>query len=71
MDHLGWTRHHTGLYYKQLAKVLNPAGTSGHLASNIGTELSCSWQDISQLKQFVCALPDVCRGERYYEEEHL
>lgn len=23
MDHVGWTRRHTALYYMQLAKVLN------------------------------------------------
>ena len=54
MDHVGWTRRHTALYYMQLAKVLNPAGASARLASNIGTEPSCSWQDINQLKRFVC-----------------
>lgn len=25
MDHVGWIRRHTALYYLQLAKVLNPA----------------------------------------------
>ena len=73
MDHVGWTRHHTALYYMQLAKVLNPAGASARLASNIGTEPSCSWQDINQLKRFVCAFPAVSREKRYCEEdlEHL
>ena len=33
MDHVGWTRRHTALYYMQLAKVLNPAGASARLAS--------------------------------------
>ena len=28
MDHVGWTRRHTALYYLQLAKVLSPAGAS-------------------------------------------
>ena len=55
MDHVGWTRRHTASYYMQLAKVLNPAGASAQLASNIGTEPSCSWQDINELKRFVCA----------------
>ena len=32
MDHVGWTRRHTALYYMQLAKVLNPAGASIHTA---------------------------------------
>ena len=50
MDHVGWTRHHTALYYMQLAKVLNPAGASARLASNIGIEPSCSWQDIRDFK---------------------
>ena len=51
MDHVGWTRRHTALCYMQLAKVLNPAGASARLASNIGMEPSCSWQDINQLKR--------------------
>ena len=73
MDHVGWTRRHTALYYMQLAKVLNPAGASARLASNIGTEPSCSWQDINQLKRFVCASPAVSREKRYCKEdlEHL
>ena len=25
MDHVGWTRRHTALYYMQLTKVLHPA----------------------------------------------
>jgi hypothetical protein len=28
MDHVGWSRRHTALYYMQLAKVLNPSGAS-------------------------------------------
>ena len=71
MDHLGWTRRHTAPYYMQLAKVLNPAGASARLASNIGTEPSCSWQDFNELKWFVCAFPAVSGEKRYYEEEHL
>ena len=71
MDHVGWTRRHTALYYMQLAKVLNPAGASARLASNIGTEPSCSWQDINQLKRFVCAFPAVNRGKRSHEKELL
>lgn len=47
----------TALCYMQLAKVLNPAEATGRLASNIGTEPSCSWQDINRLKQFVCVFP--------------
>ncbi|KAL9965310.1 hypothetical protein ACROYT_G029091 [Oculina patagonica] len=71
MDHVGRTRRHTALYYMQLAKVLNPAGASARLASNIGTEPSCSWQDINQLKRFVWAFPAVDRGKRSYEQEQL
>ena len=71
MDHVGWTRRHTALYYMQLAKVLNPAGASARLASNIGTEPSCSCQDKNQLKRFVCAFPAVSREKRSYEEQHL
>ena len=71
MDHVGWTRRHTALYYMQLAKVLNPAGASARLASNIGMEPSCLWQDINQLKRFVCAFPAVDCGKRSYGKELL
>ena len=71
MDHVGWTRRHTALYYMQLAKVLNPAGAPARLASSIGTEPSCPWQDINELKRFVCTFPAVSREKSYYEEEHL
>ena len=33
MDHVGWTRRHTALYYLQLAKVLNPAAASARLSA--------------------------------------
>ena len=68
---VGWTRRHTALYYMQLAKLLNPAGASARLASNICTEPSCSWQDINQLKRFVCAFPAAYRGKRSYQQEQL
>ena len=68
MDHVSWTSRHTALYYLQLPKVLNPAGASARLTSNIGTEPSCSWQDINQLKRFLCAFPAVSRGTRSYEK---
>ena len=71
MDHVGWTRRHRALYYMQLVKVLNPAGASARLASNIGMEPSCSWQDINQLKRFVCAFPAVDCGKRSYGKELL
>jgi hypothetical protein len=38
MDHVGWSRRHTALYYMQLAKVLNPTGASVKLASNVGVD---------------------------------
>ena len=57
MDHVGWSCRHTALYYMQLAKVLHPAGASAKLASNIGADQSQSWQDVNELKRFVCALP--------------
>ena len=57
MDHVGWSRRHTAFYYMQLAKVLHPAGASAKLASNIGAEQSQSWQDVNELKRFVCAFP--------------
>lgn len=56
MDHVGWTRRHTALYYLQLAKVLNPAGASARLASS-GIGDTSPWQDINELKRFVSAFP--------------
>ena len=57
MDHVGWTRRHTALYYLQLAKVLNPDGASAKLSSDQETPAVNSWQDINELKRFVCAFP--------------
>ena len=75
MDHVGWTcRHtarHTALYYMQLAKVLNPTGASARLPSNVSTEPTSTWQDINQLKRFVCAFLSDSPGKRSYEEERL
>jgi integrase len=34
MEHVGWSRRHTAVYYMQLAKVLNPQGASAKLASH-------------------------------------
>ena len=68
MDHVGWTKRHTALYYMQVAKVFNPAGASARLASNIGTEPSSSWQDINQLKRFVCAFSAVSRREEILQK---
>ena len=55
IDHAGWTHRYTALYYMQLVKVLNPSGTSARLASNVGSEVTSTWQDINQLKSFICA----------------
>ena len=50
MEHVGWARRHTALYYIQLTKVLNLAASS---AENV----VAPWQDVNQLKRFVCAFP--------------
>jgi len=71
MDHVGWTRRHTALYYMRLTKVLHQAGASARLTSYIGTEPSCSWQDINQLKRFVCVFPAANCGKLSYERELL
>ena len=55
MDHVGWARRHTALYYLQLAKVLNPSGASGRLAASDLTEAINPWQDVNELKRFICA----------------
>ncbi len=57
MDHVGWNRRHTALYYLQLAKILNPSGASAKLASATGEMAQQPWQDINELKRFVCAFP--------------
>ena len=54
MDHVGWTNRHTALYYMQLAKVLNPCGASAKLASSEVFNSPNAWQDINELKRFVC-----------------
>ena len=56
MDHVGWARRHTALYYLQLAKVLNPSGASGRLYLDL-TEAINLWQDVNELKRFICAFP--------------
>ena len=71
MDHVGWSRRHTALYYMQLAKVLNPAGASARLASSVGSEPSASWQNINELKRLVCAFPATNQWKRTYAEECL
>ena len=57
MDHVGWNRRHTALYYLQLAKVLNPSGASAKLAAATVDTAQQPWQDINELKRFVCAFP--------------
>ena len=69
MDHVGWTSRHTALYYMQLAKVLNPMGASAKLASETHKEPVKAWQDINELKRFVCAFPTVPSRKRQNEQE--
>ena len=57
MDHVGWARRHTALYYLQLAKVLNPEGASAKLAEADLTSAITEWSNINDLKRFVCAFP--------------
>ena len=66
MEHVGWARRHTALYYLQLAKVLNPSGPSARLASNKITEVVNPWQDIDELKRFVCAFPSDHTNKRVF-----
>ncbi|KAK3724613.1 hypothetical protein QZH41_001972 [Actinostola sp. cb2023] len=57
MDHVGWARRHTALYYLQLAKVLNPDGASARLISDGVPNVINPWQDMNELKRFICAFP--------------
>ena len=57
MDHVGWTRRHSALYYLQLAKVLNPSGASGRLVATDLAEVINPWQDVNDLKRFISAFP--------------
>lgn len=57
MEHVGWSRRHTALYYIQLAKVLNPTGASTRLSSPGANEVVNPSQDINELKCFVCVSP--------------
>lgn len=57
MERVGWARRHTALYYLQLAKALNPPGASGRLSAPSTEKIVAPWQDINQLKRFVCAFP--------------
>ena len=64
MDHVGSNRRHTALHYLQLAKVLNPSGASAKLASSEVMSVNSTWQDINELKRFVCAFPSACSRKR-------
>ena len=55
MQHVGWARRHTALYYMQLSKVLHPAGASAQLTAAPLLETSNPWQDVNQIKRFVLA----------------
>ena len=68
MEHVGWARRHTALYYLQLAKVLNPSGPSARLASNEITQVVNPWQDINELKRFVCAFPSDHSNKRVFSD---
>ena len=53
IDHVGLSRHHTALYYLQLAKVLNPAGASACLSSSFAANVTEPCTDINELKRFL------------------
>jgi hypothetical protein len=57
MGHVGWNRHHTALYYLKLENVLNPMGASAMLATATPVDTTSDWQDLNELKRFVCAFP--------------
>ena len=63
MDHVGWARRHTALYYLKLAKVLNPFGASGRLAAGDLMEAINPWLDVNELKRFISAFP-ISRSNR-------
>ena len=64
MDHVGWTRRHTALYYMKLSQVLNPSGASARLADMDQTNTTMDWEDVNQLKRFVCAFPTDIEAKR-------
>lgn len=68
MDHVGWSRRNTALYYLQLAKVLNPMGSSAKLASPDAPQVTAYWTNINQLKRFVCAFPMTSSLKRSYSD---
>jgi len=69
MDHVGWSRCHTALYYLQLAKVLQPGGASAKLACEESPNLTSLWEDMNKLKQFVCAFPVENPRKRILEDQ--
>ena len=70
MEHVGWARRHTALYYLQLAKVLNPSGASARLAETSVNEVATPWKDTNELKRFVCAFPAGTSQKRYHPVEN-
>lgn len=70
MDHVGWTRRHTALYYIKLAKVLNPQGASATLASDNVGEGIVGWTEMNDLKRFVCAFPILDSQKRPSTVDH-
>ena len=67
MEHVGWARRHTALYYLQLAKVLKHDGPSRRLATPSAENVVAPWQDVNQLKRFVCAFPATEQRKRSAE----
>ena len=59
MQHVGWARRHTALYYMQLAKVLHPDGASARLASAASADHVAPWRDVNHLQRFVLAFPSL------------
>ena len=55
MEHVGWARRHTALYYLQLAKVLKHDGPSERLTTPSAENVVAPWHDVNQLKRVVCA----------------
>ena len=73
MDHVGWAGRHTALYYLQLAKVLNPSGESPKLASTDLTQATAKWENLNELRQFVCAFPatDTASKQLHLEDSDM
>ena len=57
MEHVGWARRNTALYYLQSANVLNPSGASARLVEAPLNEAATPWKDTNELRRFVCAFP--------------